>query len=444
MIKFIVAFFLILSVAFGFTLYIGYYLSKPPINNEEPVLFEQQNEQGVWGVVDKDGHIIVPFNYDHIDLYGDLIHVVNFGDHASDNIEGVFNQYGEWLIPFEYASIDIKDKALFIVAVKNHKLNRLFYGVINDKNKTIIPIDYDYISYDKSYERFIVSKEGKKGIINKQGQLLLEPTYEVLTAVSMWGGSPKFEIRKDEKYGLINIESGKTVIPTVYDFLFFTGTEYSEVYKTSLLIAVKDKKFGVITDNNQIVIPLDYDGMVDQSLNIALENYKEVLSVYVKKNTQEKIEFKHLSIDLYDKNIEEKPISTVYSVPVDITQFNLSNELDGLYLPEKYDSISKVFTGVNQRELNDLIIPSFTLIGDQATIALDVFSTVYAPPKYFKLASYPIKITANSFIILFSSQSDSDNKRFELSFEKGDSDQWLCKECNKINIPSVWRKKTIY
>ena len=77
------------------------------------------------------------------------------------------------VIPFKYDDVGFFHNGLVEVE-KKHK-----YGVINKKNKTVIPFIYGYMSYDYEYKVYSVTKDLEKyGYIDRKGKVLVPLKYD--------------------------------------------------------------------------------------------------------------------------------------------------------------------------------------------------------------------------------------------------------------------------
>ncbi|MBT5528854.1 MAG: WG repeat-containing protein, partial [Cytophagia bacterium] len=89
-----------------------------------------------------------------------------------------------------------------------------------------------------------IKLNGKSGLINRQGDIVIEPRYDAI------------ETRFEEGYALVRIEdrtgvvdiSGAEIIPVQYDHIKFLGDDYFGVYNQGLA--------GVIDKNNTQIIPI--------------------------------------------------------------------------------------------------------------------------------------------------------------------------------------------
>ena len=89
--------------------------------------------------------------------------------------------YGEWgkidekgkvVLPIEYTSIS---SSIIIDNLTCHRVNKRFkkLGLIKDDGSILIEAVYDLLAYNEEQELFIVSKEGKFGVINVYGVVFI-------------------------------------------------------------------------------------------------------------------------------------------------------------------------------------------------------------------------------------------------------------------------------
>lgn len=136
------------------------------------------------------------------------------------------------------------------------------YGVININGNTLVNIEYDKIETDKFYEKkrgyrnagYIVSKttnEGYRyGYVNLDGKEIIDTRYNDLYRITEMSGSDIYIIcAENGKYGLMR--NNKKIINNEYQSLVYNNDN-------NYLIALKGKKYGVISIDGKIVIPFEY------------------------------------------------------------------------------------------------------------------------------------------------------------------------------------------
>lgn len=191
-----------------------------------------------WGQIDKLGNIILPIRYE------------NIGATLKDNYRveingkyGVMNNYKK-LTEVKYDSIGAFEKEFTMVKIGNK------FGFIDSLGKELAPITYDYANafsegfasifhkghwsflntkgeelplfYKESYNyqfvssfkdgRCVVQFEGKIGLINKKGHIILAPLYDRISG--FYDGIAN--VKSNNKWGVID-SLGNEIIPVEYD-----------------------------------------------------------------------------------------------------------------------------------------------------------------------------------------------------------------------------------
>lgn len=161
-------------------------------------------------------------------------------------------------------------KLLYVEAVKSNDFEKyeLFIQLYpNDLNIDAIKKRYEEINYneisinevngwgkdicvntDFSYDiEFIkVELNGKFGLINMKGKST-EIIYDKIEKIN----STLAFVEKDKKFGIIEIQSGKIILPIQFNMLFYYLDDYIK--------AVKDDKYGIYFKNGEIVVPIMYE-----------------------------------------------------------------------------------------------------------------------------------------------------------------------------------------
>ncbi|MBO4897619.1 MAG: WG repeat-containing protein [Clostridia bacterium] len=156
-------------------------------------------------------------------------------------------------------------------------------GLINKKGEIVVPLVYDYVGeYDTNVGLVIVKNNGKAGCLNERGEVVVSLAYdEVFSFINGWA-----QVWKDGKKGLVNKE-GYLAVPPVYDSVYgfdegfaivekdwkygFVNTAgeivaspvYDNAYdfREGLAPVKKDGKWGYINTKGEVVIPLVYDNI---------------------------------------------------------------------------------------------------------------------------------------------------------------------------------------
>ncbi|MDD4781120.1 MAG: WG repeat-containing protein [Tissierellia bacterium] len=194
--------------------------------------------------VDKNG--LEPFvdGYDYVFPSKNENYFIVCNENDNGDERGLYHKYNKILIiPTIYSSLKyINDDR--IIASKNNN-----YGLIDINQNEIIPFEYNYMDYIS--DNFIVAsnEDGKYGVINIDNEILLSFEYDEISNV--YESDDYFRISKNNKFGLVNVNDIKIVIPFEYDNIEYSGNE--------LVIARNNNKSGLINMNNKVVIPFTYD-----------------------------------------------------------------------------------------------------------------------------------------------------------------------------------------
>ncbi len=180
---------------------------------------------------------------------------------------GVINNDGETVIEPSYdemIAIPNNSRPIFICTYDvDDDAGTYKTKAINEKNEEIL-VGYDKIeaidNYDSKqnvwYEDNVlrVSKNGKYGIINFEGQEILPCEYDEITALK--GVKSNFIVKKDGKVGLVN-EVGQTIVNTEYKNVL----TLKEGYKSEYVIVDENNKYGIISTSGTVLIEPKYEGV---------------------------------------------------------------------------------------------------------------------------------------------------------------------------------------
>ena len=121
------------------------------------------------------------------------------------------------------------------------------YGLINRKGEIVVEPQYDFILKSNRINRFMVKSGEKYGFINNNGQVVIPFIYEDV--------NPYYErlaaVKKNGKYGFIN-HKGKVKIPFLYDDVFLGFS------KGISDVTINDTS-GYINKRGKVVIPLKFE-----------------------------------------------------------------------------------------------------------------------------------------------------------------------------------------
>lgn len=220
----------------------------------------QQN--GKWGFVDTTGRIAVEIKYEPKSLFEALEdHHFKNGYAAvwvsSDrgNYGVLIDKNGNVKTPtLKYARVsDYCDglARVMVVYTKDGKREPKL-GYINIYGEEIIKPQYsDADDFVNGYA--IVAKDGKYGIINKSGNVVVDFKYSTGLNKIYQGGMARFT---EEDYNDVLVDmKGKVLIPPIYKSIIIDEKGSTDL----IMVKNNNKKWGWININNKVVIPLKYD-----------------------------------------------------------------------------------------------------------------------------------------------------------------------------------------
>lgn len=204
--------------------------------------FLTTKKNGMYGMVSIDGSVLYPSD-------NDAVH--------NNSLLGYYSIQKEKLYGIYFTGSGAKTEIVFdkvyadgygfVMAVKNGKA-----GVFNLNGKQLTDFEYDndfvaqYLGLGLR-----VSKNKKRGIITKEGEVLIPTIYDDLSPFSEKGLRDFIKVKNGEKFGIIN-HKGETIIPIEYSWI---GDE-NQLFKVAT--PEPDQKLGLINSSGKIVIPAEY------------------------------------------------------------------------------------------------------------------------------------------------------------------------------------------
>lgn len=206
-----------------------------------------ENKDSKYGYIDLDCKLIIDPIFDFARDFENGRAVVGFEVNYHRKF-GLINKKGEFILEPLYDDVRIGTSKISIIKTDNK------YGLIDEKGDIIVQPIYDYIDnfIEADQNNFAkVKVDGKYGLINKSGDVIIEPVYE---DIKINDKDVNAIVKNNEKYGVFNLE-GNELIPCIYDEIdsFYPDETELTYYKVK-----NDGKIGLISEENQIIIPLFY------------------------------------------------------------------------------------------------------------------------------------------------------------------------------------------
>ena len=201
------------------------------------------NKGEEWIIIDKHGNITTPLLSSFYFFEGNLARV------RIDRKWGVINQQGKLIFPINYQSISLRAGGL-IVFQENNK-----WGLANINGEIYLPATYDQIdSYADGLA--VIKKDKKFGFIGKDAKEIINPKYSRVEQFSE--GLAKVEL--NELFGFIDVKGIEIVSPK-----YTKASNFSE----GLAAVAIDNKYGYIDYKGKLVLPIKYYDAKDFSDGLA-------------------------------------------------------------------------------------------------------------------------------------------------------------------------------
>ncbi len=289
-----------------------------------------------FGLIDSLGNLVIPMEYNAIFPLNNTLMV------QKDNKWGMINYENKILVTLSYDSYTLdryhqslepqKIVNVFFLTLngtKNYNPSYSFDALFSAKdNELILLNNYDNLNHEYSWsqierasKRFIViSKNGKKGLLNEHYQEIVPPNFEIFEFNRNSKGL--FRVSKSGKFGFLD-RNFKEIIPLEYDYAeSFQSDSTALVFKNGAFyrINTNNKKLlngdlnpnwkigdvGFVTNKNFVSVKTgDFFGILDESSNTMISPfiYDKVItpiqiSSFLDKN---KAFFREMKIELSDK-----------------------------------------------------------------------------------------------------------------------------------------------
>lgn len=312
-------------------------------------------------------------------------------------------QTGDTLITprYDYAKPHFQKLGLAIVG-----MNEL-YGVVDSKGKEIIPVKYTRVFLQKGYVQVKEDgdyygdngkKDGKFGLYNAQGKLLIAPKYDYLGKVKsglLRANKGGVDHLSDDgvfsgedveitggKWGFIDT-TGKTIVSFNYTYARDFKEDIAKVYVGGKNDDwVYDGKWNYVNKNNKLIIPESFTGQSSFTNGLMIVSKEEIIkypgendettTLYGLINTKGDFKLKpiYYSIDFVNKKLIQ--VKKNYSEPIQLLRLDLSKVIEGEIQEILGSSYSKSDTllfvrsnglwGIVSTDGNTIVPPTFDQI----------------------------------------------------------------------------------
>ena len=204
---------------------------------------------------------MVEFKYKFISTFKENMAIVTKDDEQGKTKYGVIDKNGKILVPLEYTYLGEIGDGLICFSQ-----DRKYYGYIDKNNKTIIAPKYRSVTTFSSGLACVSLVDSLKyGYINKQDKWIAEPTF--LSGETFKGNfaivsNPKNYDLDSKSKGVID-KTGKIIVPLKYDEISFTDNYFivAEKKKESYLTT---SRYGILDHQGKAVLPVEYNNITNK------------------------------------------------------------------------------------------------------------------------------------------------------------------------------------
>lgn len=303
---FVIILVLIIAGIVGVSIYLNNLKYKYELSTiqDSEIQYYKLEQDGKYGVIDKDGNVVLQPTYSYIDIPNPTIAVFIKSDDGQnytavdgngsplftqyDNIEAISINSITSNIPYEKTVLKYKLGGLYgIMDFNGNKITENIYnsitnidykegnlrveqngnyGVINIKGTTVLNTDYDAIMADGYYDEEtkydnagfvlrIVTDDGYRfGYADRTGKIILDTLYNEITRLNEIEGDEVYLVTSSNgRYGLY--KNNKEILANEY-------TDISFDQNNNLLIVQKDQAQGVVDLEGNNIVPIDYDSVI--------------------------------------------------------------------------------------------------------------------------------------------------------------------------------------
>lgn len=208
-----------------------------------------RNNRNKWGYIDKEGTLVIPFQFDRADVFSGGFAPAGIFDGRK---MGYINTSGEIVIPLIYDETYVFNDDGYAVVKQGDK-----YGAIDEDNNIIIPLEYNALIIHNEVVLFKDENE-KCGLMNMRGEIIVPAIYEDIS----WSRDDNgiFFVLQDGKVALIN-KSGEFITDFIFD-------SYTSFFNEGLAL-VFIRNVGLFT-NGTVISGLNEWAYIDETGEIVI------------------------------------------------------------------------------------------------------------------------------------------------------------------------------
>ncbi len=223
---------------------------------EKDVLLVKKDDK--YGLIDFKGKELLKCEYDSIET---LKGITNSYLAKKDGKVGLIDNIGAVVIDTEYTDIkpvSTKAEDGYIVTDDNKKM-----GVVKRNNSVVVELKYDDIKQICADDKYVVKEGSNWQIIDKEGNTYLQNKFDEVINMQSNG----ITIKKDNKYGVIDLDTAEEKIPVKYQDMSY-AFDNNYIYKENNL-------YGVMNISGETVLNPEYETLIYRSEAGFLEGSKK-------------------------------------------------------------------------------------------------------------------------------------------------------------------------
>jgi len=241
-----------------------------PFSYSKRDVFKVKNDDK-YGIVNRKGDIIIPVNFEYIDELKNNYLVI-----TPERKAGIYDSNGNVIVPIAYEWIyKTASQNSTIIVLKKDDYS---FNFLDEHNNLIFPenvIEFGYVldehklknSKDRNGLLYVKTSSGKFGLLNEiTGKIDVPTVYDqIIQSTSPNEKHSYFSVQNGKKYGLIN-EKNEVLIPIIYDAIdltfaistaFFHDENENKANDFQIVLA-KGNKFGTVNLRNEVIVPFQY------------------------------------------------------------------------------------------------------------------------------------------------------------------------------------------
>jgi hypothetical protein len=239
---------------------------KPITPNMQRHLEDYSPPGQPWGFIDAQGDIVIKARFDEVRSFTEGLAPVN-----EKGLWGYIDKAGKYVVQPQFLKAHNFDRGLARVRGADGLM-----GVINIQLDTVIAFQFDEI-FPRLQEHFVVEKHGRKGLIDKRGQIVVETIYHDIKSPgpNLWAlkESDRFvlidfkqntlldEVKAVKQGGIVETDDGWGVLNSKGQWLIRPQTSQINLGHEGHFILKRDGKYGLFDVDSKSWIEMNGDNL---------------------------------------------------------------------------------------------------------------------------------------------------------------------------------------